>query len=50
MITFLICEFFMIVVFYMVELLLFYVFFLNVLIRMLCEAEHLIFVAHAPPL
>ncbi len=43
MITFLICESFMIVVFCMLDLLLFYVFFEKVLILMLCGAEHLIF-------
>jgi hypothetical protein len=43
MIAFLICESFMIVVFCMLDLLLFYVFFESILIPMLCGAEHLIF-------
>jgi NADH-ubiquinone oxidoreductase chain 4 len=47
MITFLICESFMIVVFCMLELLLFYVFFESVLIPMLCGVEHLIFAARS---
>jgi NADH-ubiquinone oxidoreductase chain 4 len=44
MITFLICDFFMIVVFCMLDFLLFYVFFESVLIPMLCGVEHLMFV------
>jgi NADH-ubiquinone oxidoreductase chain 4 len=47
MITFLICESFMIVVFCMLDLLLFYVFFESVLIPMLCGAEDLIFAAQS---
>lgn len=42
-IAFLICEFLMIAVFCMLDLLLFYVFFESVLIPMLCGAEHLLF-------
>jgi len=37
----------MIVVFCMFDILLFYVFFENVLIPMLCRAEHLVFVAQS---
>jgi len=43
----LICEFLMIAVFCMLDLLLFYVFFESVLIPMLCGAEHLIFAGKA---
>lgn len=42
-ISFLICEFLMIAVFCMLDLLLFYVFFESVLIPMLCGAKHLLF-------
>lgn len=41
--AFLICEFLMITVFCMLDLILFYVFFESVLIPMLCGAEHLLF-------
>jgi NADH:ubiquinone oxidoreductase subunit 4 (subunit M) len=47
MIAFLICESFMIVVFCMLDLLLFYVFFESDLIPILCGAEHLIFAARS---
>jgi hypothetical protein len=47
MMAFLICESFMIIVFCMLDLLLFYVFFESVLIHVLCGAEHLIFAAQS---
>lgn len=49
-IVFLICEFLMIAVFCMLDLLLFYVFFESVLIPMLCGAEHLLFAGSWSPL